>query len=242
MFKKTIALSLTFLLSCTFICKAQYLSSETSKTFVKKNIVPLSLLATGILLSDSSFEKSLQNTTQDWLGNDFKSSIDDYTRFVPIVQMYAADVAGVKAKHHWFDQTKNATVSIVLTDIITNLLKKNIYKMRPNNFNEKSFPSGHTSLAFTSGTILYEEFKDTNTLLAYSGYGFSALTGGLRMANNKHYLSDVLAGAGLGILITKLVYEFDYLFAWNPFLKSKDVSLQPVYNEGNVGLYFSKTF
>ncbi|MDB4291792.1 phosphatase PAP2 family protein [Maribacter sp.] len=212
------------------------------KSIIKKSIVPLSLMASGILLSDSGFEKSFNKTTRNWVGNHFDVPVDDYTRYVPIALMYTADIAGVEAKNHWFDQTKNLAISMVLTDVLTKLLKTNIYKVRPNGFNAKSFPSGHTSIAFSTGSVLYEEFKDTSPIIAYSGYGLATATGAFRLMNNKHWISDVMVGTGLGILVTKLVYHFDYLFKWNPFIKSKDVTLVPRYGDGMVGLYFSKTF
>jgi hypothetical protein len=209
---------------------------------LKKSLAPLSLIGAGILLSDSGFEKSFNTSSRNWIGNDFETNLDDYTRYAPVATIFMADVAGVQAKNHWFDQTKNLAISMILTDVFTRALKKNIYKLRPDGSNENAFPSGHTSITFASGAVVYEEYKDTSALLAYSGYGFATLTGGLRLANNKHWVSDVLAGAGLGILVTKLVYHFDYLFKWNPFIYSKDVSLIPRYSEGNVGVYFSKKF
>ena len=224
------------------ICQKDSTLQKQNRSLLKKSIVPISLMASGILLSDSGFEKSFNTTTRNWVGNDFDVPVDDYTRYAPIVLMYTADIVGVEAKNHWFDQTKNLAVSMVLTDVLTKLLKTNIYKVRPNGFNAKSFPSGHTSIAFSTGSVLYEEFKDTSPILAYSGYGLATATGAFRLMNNKHWVSDVMVGAGLGILVTKLVYHFDYLFKWNPFIKLKDVSLIPKYENGTVGFYFTKTF
>ncbi len=226
-------------LSCGFSQKDST-SQKKSKNFLKKNVVPFSLMASGILLSDSRLEKSLNTSILNWVGNDFDVPVDDYTRYGPIALMYTADIIGVQAKNHWFDQTKNMAISIVLTDVLTKFLKNNIYKVRPNNFNSRAFPSGHTSVAFSTGSVLHEEFKDTSPLLAYTGYGFAITTGAFRLLNNKHWMSDVLMGAGIGIMMTKLVYHFDYLFKWNPFLKSKDTMLVPRYSGEAVGLYFSK--
>ncbi|WP_158975406.1 phosphatase PAP2 family protein [Cellulophaga sp. L1A9] len=212
------------------------------RTLLKKSIIPLSLIGTGIILSDSSLENSFNTTTRNWVGNDFETTSDDYIRYAPVATLYLADIAGIQAKNHWFDQTKNLVISMILTDVFTRALKKSVFKLRPDGSNENAFPSGHTSITFASGAVVYEEFKNSSSLLAYSGYGFATLTGGLRLANNKHWVSDVLAGAGLGILVTKLVYHFDYLFKWNPFMKSQDMSLVPRYSDGNVGLYLSKKF
>ena len=105
-----------------------------------------------------------------------------------------------------------------------------------------SFPSGHTSAAFASATVLYEEFKDTSPLLAYSGYLFASSTAYLRMANNAHWLSDVLFGAALGIGITKLVYHFDYLFDWNPFKVKENMNLIPLITSEGFGMALSIKF
>lgn len=208
----------------------------------KKVILPGSLALIGLLLTDGDFEKDFQANLREGLGNDFNTSLDDYTRYVPIAQLYIADIAGIRAKNHWFDQTKNLVLSAGLTQLITGGMKKAIYKERPNQFNADAFPSGHTSNAFANATVLYEEFKDTNAFLAYSGYGFAMTTGALRVMNNKHWVSDVFMGAAIGIAVTKLVYHFDYLFRWNPFKKKNDFVLLPSYTEGAVGIHLQKRF
>ncbi|HIP32032.1 MAG TPA: phosphatase PAP2 family protein, partial [Crocinitomicaceae bacterium] len=115
---------------------------------------------------------------------------------------------------------------------------KNILnKTRPNG-GDYSMPSGHTSLAFTNATVLYNEFNQTAPILAYSGYLFSSATGVFRMINNKHWLSDVLVGAGIGILATEIIYRIKPLKNWNPFKKTEGVTLVPSFNDGTVGFYF----
>ncbi len=208
----------------------------------KKAILPGSLLLVSLLLTDTDFEKEFQEDLREGLGNDFNTSLDDYTRYVPIAQLYIADIAGVQAKNHWFDQTKNLVISAGLTQLITSGLKKAIYKERPNQFNAEAFPSGHTSNAFANATVLYEEFKETSPFLAYSGYGFATATGALRVMNNKHWVSDIFVGAALGIMVTKLVYHFDYLIPWNPFKKKNDFVLLPSYADGAVGIHLQKRF
>ena len=86
-----------------------------------------------------------------------------------------------------------------------------------------AFPSGHSTIAFTNAAVLQNEFQETSTVYAYSGYAFAATTGVFRMLNNKHYVSDVLVGAGIGILVTQLVYHFEPLKNFNPFKKSKNI-------------------
>lgn len=74
-----------------------------------------------------------------------------------------------------------------------------------------SFPSGHTSMAFGSATLLavmaHEEIEDPGLRVAVmaSGFGAAAATGYLRIAARKHFLTDVLAGAALGAGVAGLV-------------------------------------
>lgn len=217
-------------------------NKKVSNSLLKKAIVPSVLVGSSLILTNSTFEMTLQRNFRKGVGEDFDTSIDDYTRFVPLAQMYTADIMGVESRSHWFDQTKNAAISLVLTDLITTRLKRGIVKTRPSGDNDNAFPSAHTSYAFTSATVLYEEFKDTSPILAYSGYAFAVTTGVLRMAKNAHWFSDVILGAGIGIAITKLVYHFDYLFAWNPFKASDNTIIAPQVNQDGAGLYMAFTF
>lgn len=217
---------------------------EKKPGFFKRTAVPLSLITAGALLSTSVFEVSVNKNIRSLAGNDFHTKIDDYTRYVPIVQMYAADALGVKAKNHWFDQTKNLALAMVVTDFIVNNLKDNIHKMRPDEaMGNGSFPSAHTAQAFTTAAVMYEEFKDSSPLLAYSGFVVAGATGMMRMMNNAHWLSDVMVGAGIGILVTKAVYMFDPLIKWNPFLKkNKELTILPQLSGREYGVYVALKF
>jgi membrane-associated phospholipid phosphatase len=84
---------------------------------------------------------------------------------------------------------------------------KNIsHEQRPDGSNDFSFPSGHTAEAFASAEFMRQEYKDVSPWYGVAGYLTATATGLLRMYNNKHWLSDVVAGAGVGIASTKLAY------------------------------------
>ena len=210
---------------------------KKQRTLLHKSIVPLSLIGIGLVVNNSQFEKNLETDLRNSVGNDYQTPIDDYLLFVPIVQMYAADAFGMKAKNDWFDQTKYLIISNVVSTGISELLKATITKTRPDG-DPNSFPSGHSTIAFTNAAVLQNEFQETSTVYAYSGYAFAATTGVFRMLNNKHYVSDVLVGAGIGILVTQLVYHFEPLKKFNPFKKSKNISFFPQYKENTYGFYF----
>jgi len=213
----------------------------TAKQLLKRSIVPVTLITVGAIVSGTGCEQNLQTNIRNKVGDDFEFHIDDYVQYAPIVQMYIADAAGMKSRNHWFDQTKYLFISNVITATITHGLKSWIDKTRPNG-GEHSFPSGHTTFAFTNAAVLCNEFRQTSPWFAYSGYAFAVTTGSFRMLNNKHWLSDVLVGAGIGILITNIVYYFEPLKSFNPFKKSKELVLIPQIDDNKLGLYFSYKF
>ncbi len=212
------------------------------KKILQRMIVPTTLILGSLLISDSDFEKKTQLDIRAAVDPDYKTEFDNYARYAPILQMYAADAIGIKSKNHWFDQSKNLVIAIVVTDLITTTMKRSINKKRPGAVKE-SFPSGHASLAFTNAGILYQEFKDTNSLLAYSGFGFATATGALRVIKNTHWISDVIMSAGIGIMVTELIYLFDPIIKWNPFLKDeKQINFVPRYDGEQYGFYLSMNF
>ena len=213
----------------------------TVQKFWKKTIVPAALIGTGLALNGSDFEHNFRHAIREKTGDDFEYKIDNYFQYVPVVELYISDIWGVKAKNHWFDQTKYLFISNILTTAITQGLKHTTLKIRPNGA-PYAFPSGHTTLAFTNATVLYNEFKDSSPFLAYSGYFFSTTTGAFRILNDKHWLSDILTGAGIGIIATNLVYYFEPFKSFNPFLKSKNVSIIPQIDNSKLGFYFVYLF
>ncbi len=217
---------------------AQITDSTRTKRFIKKNIFPTLLIGAGVMLNNSQFEQDFQVDLRNEIGNDFELSIDDYFQYVPIVEMYLFDIFKVKAQHHWFDQTKYLFISNLITATLTHSIKRLSLKTRPDG-SRHSFPSGHTTLAFTNAAVLKNEFYQTNSILSFTGYLFASTTGTFRILNNKHWISDVLLGAGIAIVVTNIVYYFEPFKNINPFIKIKNVSLLPQISENQVGVYFS---
>ena len=215
--------------------------SIKSSAILKKSIIPVSLISLGLIMNNSKSEKRFNTYLRNKVGNNFEFKIDNYLQYSPIVEMYSADILGAKAKNHWFDQTKYLLIANLISSTITDNLKIIINKKRPNG-EYHSFPSGHTTLAFTNACILYNEFRNTSPVLAYSGYALATTTGSFRMINNAHYLSDVLVGAGIGILSAELVYYLEPLKNFNPFKKTKNITFVPQINNDNYGFYFAWDF
>jgi hypothetical protein len=211
------------------------LKKEVKKSFFSATILPATLILTGSLMSTSQFEKTLQKDIRNKVGNSYHNGMDDYIQYTPFLEVYIGDALGLNAKNHWFDQTKNMVIGGITTGIIIHSLKRIVGKERPDGSSNHSFPSGHTAASFTGATILFQEFRETNLLFASSGFLFSTTTGGLRIVNNRHYLSDVLAGAGIGILVANLVYYIEPLKNFNPFNKKKNnISFIPIIDNEEV--------
>jgi len=215
-----------------------------SKTLLRSSAFPLTLFTAALLLNKSAYEREIQHDIHVFAGDDFNCSVDDYMQYLPAAQIYIGDIAGVEARNHWFDQSKNLLLTNILSAIATHAIKNLYSKSRPGG-SPHSFPSGHTSLVFANATVLYHEYIASSPFLAYSGYGFAVTTAAMRILNDKHWISDVLAGAGIGILSANVVYLYEPLKNFNPFLKktgNSTILFLPYYNNGAYGMSLISAF
>ena len=84
--------------------------------------------------------------------------------------------------------------------MLTYGIKYVVGRERPDKSNKRSFPSGHTSNSFLTATVAQEIYGSTVGVPAYL---MATLSGLSRIQDNKHYLSDVIFGATLGIAVGK---------------------------------------
>lgn len=204
------------------------LEAFAKRPFIRSQILPLGLITTGALLNIGSIKNRIYDRTPKT-----NNALDDYFQYTPKVQMYVYDACGFKHANTVFDQTKYLLISQLTSSALVHFLKYATSIERPTGA-LTSFPSGHTTNAFVGATVLYHEFKDAEPLLAYSGYLFAIATGALRMTNDAHWLPDVLAGAGIGILTVNLVYHFKPLKNFQPF-KKKEIALTPLIGPTKLG-------
>jgi membrane-associated phospholipid phosphatase len=187
------------------------ISKSKDKISYKQFIAPVALITTGALMVNTALNDDLQKNANNFFGEDFSTHADNILLFVPVAQIYLGKSFGFKPKNDFHHQTINIAIANVMAVSVTEVLKRTIKEERPDQSDDLSFPSGHTSIAFTNAALLYYEYKDSNLWYASSGFLFATATGVLRIANNKHYTSDVLAGAGIG-LASGLIVSY-----WNPF-------------------------
>lgn len=212
--------------------------------FIERAWAPATLGILSVTLMTDSSKYGLQTLIQQPF-NGFKTDVDDYLQYAPIAIMYAADLFHVKSKNTPWNQTKFLAMSELGTTILVQILKYSLRIERPDHSKFNSYPSGHTSQAFVASQVLLNEYRETNKLLAYSGFLFSITTGTLRIVNNRHWVPDVLLGAGIGMLVTNLIYHYEPLKAWNPFSKKNrkiETGFYPSLGEDYIGGYLTLKF
>lgn len=205
----------------------------------KSLILPASLIAVG---AAGTAIEGMQDFHLFSRRNDTrKIKADDYLQFGMFGWVFLCDLAG-KEKHRWTDQLFILAIAEGLNAGMVQGLKRTLKITRPDGA-PNSFPSGHTSAAFQGAHIAYKEFKDTSPVLAYSGYGIAALVGAMRMHNNRHWMADVVAGAGFGILSVELSYLIYFPLRDAITKKANDrLTFAPMINETGGGVYLALRF
>lgn len=171
--------------------------------------------------------------------------IDDYMEWGMLGWVFVCDLMG-KEKHNWVDQLCLVMISEGLNAGMTRAVKYAVNERRPDG-GPHSFPSGHTANAFLGAHIAYKEFKDSSPVLAYSGYALATFVACSRLYNNRHWVADVVAGAGFGILSVELAYLCYFpvrnAIARKINLKKSDrLVIAPTLNEQGGGFYLSYSF
>ncbi len=136
----------------------------------------------------------------------FHTNVDDYLQYAPIAGVYALNAFGIKGKNDFANRTALLIKSELFMMAMVLPLKKFTAVPRPDTGEPNSFPSGHTAQAFAAATFLHKEYGREHPVYSVLGYGSATAVGVLRIMNNRHWVSDVLVGAGIGILATNLAY------------------------------------
>ena len=216
------------------------------KPSYKKFIIPTVFIGFGVVSLSSDALKNLNSSTKYEIGEHQPKHItlDNYTQYLPAAMVYGYNLAGMKGKHNLKERTIIYGTSQLISAAFVLPLKHLVKEERPDGTNHLSFPSGHTTTAFSSAHFLFREYEDENIWLAISGYPIAIFTGVYRTLNDKHWVGDVVAGAGFGILSTELAY---WLFPMVNKLfnkkESKNITLiYPVLQPKNLGAGFVLNF
>ena len=176
--------------------------------------VGVPLFVAGMIAKSEKTAFRQNDGTRHVLLTDFKTSIDDYAQFFGPVMTVGLKVAGVEGRSDWGRLLTSAGLSYGIMAAFVNGIKYTAKEMRPDGSTANSWPSGHTATAFVGATLLHKEYGLTRSpWYSVAGYGVATATGVMRVLNNRHWISDVLSGAGIGIMSGELAYALsDFIF------------------------------
>jgi membrane-associated phospholipid phosphatase len=167
----------------------------------------------------------------------YNGRIDDYIQYAPLIAVYGLNSLGIKGKNNFGNRTALGIKSFFLMDFVVNNLKNWTKTERPNG-SLRSFPSGHTALTFSMAHFMHKEYGEISPWYSVAAYSCAATVGIMRVAKDAHWISDVFAGAGIGMLSTELVY-LTHLYKWDkahvknldifPFQTGKQKGIAMVY-------------
>lgn len=192
----------------------------------------LALWSAGAVMS-LHFQQFENDTRENWKNNQQMSvSIADMGNILGS----GIPTAGIIAGQYYWDSNSNNWKSharaFAWETIIVTGLKYSFGKQRPGDKNAYvSFPSGHTAVAFATATSLTYAYGWKVGLISYP---LAALVGASRMADDMHWLSDVVAGAFVGVIVGRATFS-------DP-LASNNSLLLPVLNQENLGLTYYYRF
>jgi membrane-associated phospholipid phosphatase len=115
-----------------------------------------------------------------------------------------------------------------LNGVITTSAKAIASRTRPNG-GGRSFPSGHSSAAFTTAAILDEHF---GWKAAVPAYAVASFVGWTRVRDDAHFVSDVIVGSAIGLAVGHTVARHHGDSAWTiaPSVSGHDVGIVVIRN------------
>ena len=175
-----------------------------------------------------SEKNAFKQQTKHSLVTNFKTGIDDYTQFFGPAAVVGLKLGGYEGRSDWPRLLASAGMGYGIMALLVNTIKNSAKEMRPDGSTANSWPSGHTATAFVGATLLHKEYGLTRSpWYSVVGYSAATATGIMRVLNNRHWVSDVLSGAGIGIVSGELAYLLSDLIYKDRHILRKTLSLRP---------------
>lgn len=211
---------------------------------LKNVIIPTAFIGVSALSITNEWLSKQRESVQDALAarRGRKLKADDYMQYSQMTAVYGLNLVGVDGRHGLRDRTIILGMSYAIMGITVNVMKRSFKERRPDSNARNSFPSGHTATAFMGAEFLRREYQDVSPWIGYVGYAAAAATGYLRMYNDRHYINDVLAGACIGILSTKLSYWlYPKIFKYDECNDHATILALPYYSTDGCGVSICMT-
>lgn len=137
----------------------------------------------------------------------FNYKADEVLRFVPAVALVGMKSFGIESRtERWSELIVRSVASTAIMGLTVESTKRMVGRVRPNGSDDRSFPSGHSATAFLTASLFVKEYGQLSPWYSVGAYGVATSTAMLRRVNDHHWMSDVMVGAGIGILSTELGY------------------------------------
>jgi membrane-associated phospholipid phosphatase len=236
---------------------SNYIPPERFKTrFPQALIVPGVLIAYGLTtIRDNGLYSSYQARKDILkLTGGKGSNIDDYLIISPYLEFGALLLFKIQCRNDFTNTSLLIVKSELLMLTLTYSLKYLAHQERPYSYQAgldgvpldvrktsgsafQSMPSGHTAEAFVAATIVYREYRYLSPWYGVGAYTLATTVGVFRIINDQHWMSDVLVGAGIGMLSVNVVYA-THQHRWG----RNEICLFPLIDGQNRGLTFSCRF
>ena len=215
----------------------------------KKTIVPAACIAVGAWGVDNGFLVKKKRQYDNWIGEQLgtkRKTFDNYMQYAPLVMYFGMQPLGAKTKHEFRERLCIGANSYLLVLALTQGPKHIINERRPDSSKNNSFPSGHTATAFCGAELVRLEYGGW---YGTSAYALATLTAFMRTYNHRHWLNDLVAGAGIGILSARvgswLMPMERHLFGWDKKEKAPAMMAMPYYSSfegGQIGASMAVVF
>jgi hypothetical protein len=171
----------------------------------------------GLSIADQSVKDFFQNNRTVGMDRFSKNFLEPFGGNYSLLVMSGFLAHGLISKNQRSVATSLLCLeSFALASLFTRIPKVLVGRERPDNimgsgpytikgpFHGNSFPSGHTTAVFAVASVIATQYRDTKWV-PVAAYSVASLVGLSRIYDNKHWLTDVVAGATIGTLVGNLV-------------------------------------
>ncbi|WP_460503699.1 phosphatase PAP2 family protein [Hymenobacter agri] len=209
-------------------------SPAGSKPFFKSKLfkavaIPAVMITYGAITATGN--SGINQSARDFTQKQFRpvsTTLDNTFIFLPYLELGAVALAGVESRNDRINTLLIIGKGELIMLASTFAVKYLANETRPNGADNLSFPSGHTAQAFLAASIVHTEFRDKSQWYGVGAYTIATSVAALRMINDKHWQSDVVAGAGFGILSAHLAY-LSHRNRWGRKSIGRDIGMTPAY-------------
>ena len=164
-------------------------------------VVPAALIGVGVWGASGGWMHTVDKDLNKEFHFGGTGRVDDVLEFTPFAADILLGVAGVHTYYSIADRAISSVTSLIIAEATVQIMKHTVTVTRPDGSDSHSFPSGHSARAFAGAELTRIHYGN---LWGLGAYGLAAATAVLRVGHQRHWLSDVMVGAGIGIISARV--------------------------------------